>query len=319
MSKRTIRDYISAAFLARDKATADAIIKDAEENLPPPQEGEGDSEGSGDDKGQDGDGDKHASNIHIHVEHGKSADTVEGRIAKLEDNVATLSGNVQKVLDAMAKDDDPPWLKGEGEEKEEEPTADEGGDDPSSGEKEEGALSAKVLTPTDPDLMEADPPLKTGEMMVVKHTGSTVCDDAAHLKAIRQQVKDVRAKAEILSPGIKFPTFDAKPDKETQQKICDMRRATLTKALGTKEGKRAIGSFSADSIKGMSCATARTLFNDASERMANANNAGISASSGYHVVGDEVFVPQARQVEQLKSINKNNADFWARQTGAIRH
>ena len=73
MSKRTIRDYISAAFLARDKATADAIIKDAEENLPPPQEGEGDSEGSGDDKGQDGDGDKHASNIHIHVEHGKSA------------------------------------------------------------------------------------------------------------------------------------------------------------------------------------------------------------------------------------------------------
>ncbi len=316
MSKRTIRDYISAAFLARDKATADAIIKDAEENLPPPQEGEGDDEGSGDDKGQDGDGDKHASNIHIHVEHGKSADTVEGRIAKLEDNVATLSGNVQKVLDAMAKDDDPPWLKGEGDEPEEE-TKDVDSD-PSSGEKEEGALSAKVLTPTDPDLMEADPPLKTGEMMVVKHTGSTV-GDAAHLKAIRQQVKDVRARAEILSPGIKFPTFDAKPDKETQQKICDMRRATLTKALGTKEGKRAIGSFSADAIKGMSCATARTLFNDASDRMADANNAGISAASGYHVVGDEVFVPQARQVEQLKSINKNNSAFWARQTGAIRH
>jgi hypothetical protein len=314
-ARRSIGDYVRDAFFARDKATLAAIVKDAEEAvLPmPPVEGEH--------KEPDGDeDDNQRHSVHVHVEHGKDAAALEGRVGKIEDSLKALDTKITSFFDAIIKDGDlPPWLQkgGEGGEGEDPPKDDDKDppppppEDPTKDEDvkegETGALSAEKLTAAEPELMDADGSLKTGPMKM---------GDAAYVAAVQKGigrlVRDVRARAEILSPGIKFQTIDAKPGMGTAKALCDMRRQALGKA-----GKAALGRFTSDSIKGMSCESVRVLFLDASDRQAAANKLA-SSQQGY-VTGDDVFTPNDTQVGRLKAINTANRDFWSKQTNGVRH
>lgn len=301
MSRRNLRDYIHDAFFARDKASLAAIVKDAEEDIPPEllkKAAEEGGNGEGEPDGDEGDT-KHSSAVHVHIEHGKASDALPDRVSKIEDGLAALDAKVSKVLDALP----PEFLKKGDDDDDKKDTKDEG---EKSGE--EGAQSAQKLSAAEPELMEADPALKTGPSKM---------GDAAYTKAVAKGVAklvtDTKARAEILHPGIKFATFDAAPRFETAKVLCDMRRDTLTKAAGTDAGRKLLGRHTPDSIKGMSCELVRIAFLDASDRARDTNNEqGRNYQPGQTI--DKVAFRQG-QSAVLKSINERNRAHWEKQMG----
>lgn len=303
MAARTIRDWIAAGFLARDKASVDAIIKDAEK----------DGDEDADHKEPDGDeGDTH---VHLHLSKNgdaKTGDTaVDAALKAMDTRITGIADQVSKITDAIAKASDgdlPPWLKKDGD-----------GDDDSDGDDdkkedtndagelpgEEGAQTAQALPSAEPDLMEADPAL---------HTGPSKMGDAAYnaalSKALAKLVKDTRARAEILSPGFKFATIDSAPKADTAKRLCGMRREALTRASTTDAGKQLLGRYTGDAIKALPCAMVRLVFLDTSDRAREINNA-----QGRSVGTNDVRSFRQGQSAKLKSINERNAEFWAKQSG----
>ena len=298
MSKRSLRDYIHDAFFARDKASLASIVKDAEEDIPPEllkKAAEGGDNGDHDEP--DGDeGTKHQSAVHVHIEHGKASDSLDSRVGALETGMKSIDAKLSKIADAL-----PDFLKKD-DDKDGDATKDEG---ELSGE--EGAQSAEKLTAAEPELMEADPALKTGPSKM---------GDAKYIAAINVQlpklVQDTRARAEALAPGIKFQTFDAKPNLATAKTICDMRRAALTAAAGTETGKQVLGRTTADVIKGMPCADVRRAFLDASDRVRDINN---GQGRNYQPVRVDTRSFRQGQSAVLKGINERNHAMWEKQMG----
>lgn len=115
--------------------------------------------------------------------------------------------------------------------------------------------------------------------------------------SLRDEFQDAKARAEILAPGVKLPTFDAKSDKKkTTDSICVLRRRALKAALENDNAaivKSVVGN--ADVSK-MTCDAAAMAFNAASEMVKAKNKAASSA--------------QIHDASK-KSINQIHADFWA--------
>jgi hypothetical protein len=296
MSKRTIRDYISQAFLARDKATVDQVIKDAEKELVVDP-----------DDHDEPDGDEKDTHVHLHLT--KNGDTTTGDIAidsrfkSVEDSIKALDTKMSKFMDTvMSKDGDlPPWLKKDGDKDPDDKTND-------AGELggEEGAMTAQALSSVEPDLMEADPALNTGPSKM---------GDAAYIAAVRKGiqkvVKDTRARAEMLVPGMKFATFDAAPRQETAKLLCDMRRDALKKASTSDAGKRLLGSaYTADAISGLDCGAVRLLFKSTTDRARDDNN---GQGRNFQSVTIDMRGYRDQAARQLKSINERNKAFWDKQ------
>jgi hypothetical protein len=334
MSKRTFRDYLHDAFFAKDKASLAKIVKDAEEN---PFAKKDDENGDDDNKDQkdkdkdnnegsesgDGSGDdndvKKSGGVHFHIEpHVTHSDQMAARITKLEDGFSKINDSLTKVLDAIAKGGtkDDLFVKKDKEDKDDdktEDTKDESSvEEPGIGRltpeetEAEAALSAEKLTAAEPDLMEADPSLKTGKnrMGDAKYVAATN-------KALAKLVKDVRARAEILAPGYKLPVVDAAPGQPTADALCRIRRTVLAKA-----NPKALGRFTVNDMKSMSCSAIRTLFLDASDRQKEFNNTKASSPAQPVMrVGDEALSDFGMQAQVLRSINTTNRDFWAKQTG----
>ena len=306
MSRRTLRDYLHDSFFARDKASLAQIVKDAEEDIPPELLKKAAEKGDGEDHGEpDGDeGDaKHQSAVHVHIEHGK--DSVDHRLSRIEDTVKDLGTKMNSFFDSVRDGDLPPWLakKGDGDGDDDgEKTADEG-----ELGGEEGAMTAHKLTEAEPDLMSADPALKTGPSKM---------GDAAYTRAVATQlaklVKDTRARAEMLSPGIKFPTLDAAPKAETAKALCDIRRASMLKAAGTETGRQRLGGFTADTVRSLSCEAVRLVFRDATNAARDGNNALGRVRS---VTTEDKVAFRQGQSAMLRSINEKNRLHWEKQTG----
>jgi hypothetical protein len=120
------------------------------------------------------------------------------------------------------------------------------------------------------------------------------------------------ALAEIIQPGIKIPTYDAKANpKATYDSLCAFRRTVLASAAGTTDtaeivsevnGGRAVTS---DSLKKMSCDRVRTLFNGvgAAVKLANTTDRGPIAATR-----DGEAKPLT-----LVDLRKKNEEFWAAQ------
>jgi hypothetical protein len=308
MSKRSIRDYIHDAFFARDKASLAAIVQDAEAN------------GNGDGDHDEPDGDEKEAHIHLHLNDKEKAAlaaatgdaALSDRVGALETGMKSIDAKLTHITDAIAKGmkdgDLPPWLKkdgdgdGDGDDDDKDKTQDEG-----ELGGEEGAQTAQALPEAEPDLMEADPALKTGPSKM---------GDAAYVaavgKALAKLVKDTRARAEILSPGFKFATIDAKPKADTAKLLCDLRRDAMTRAAATDAGKAVLGRYTADAIKGLPCAAVRLAFLDASDRMREVNN---GQGRSYQTGTVDVRAFRQGQNAVLKSINQRNREFWEKQTG----
>ena len=121
----------------------------------------------------------------------------------------------------------------------------------------------------------------------------------------------VRARAEILSPGISLPTFDAAADpKKAHDALCGCKRRALDDAYRTDAGKDAIAPFltgkTAD-FAGMTCATLDVVFVGAAELMrASRKRTGDRGS---------VTTQDFGRTMDVASINKRNAEFWAKRAG----
>lgn len=136
--------------------------------------------------------------------------------------------------------------------------------------------------------------------------GKSKTRDSAHLA---DSFKDAVARAEILSPGIKVPTYDKKADAtKTLDAICGFRRKVLDKAYATEDGKVVIDAITGSTqlkTKDMTCDAAKLLFNAASEATKAANRASATGSSRFHD-GDI----GTKKPATIADMNSKATDFW---------
>jgi hypothetical protein len=117
--------------------------------------------------------------------------------------------------------------------------------------------------------------------------------------SFRDEFQDAKARAEILAPGVKLPTFDAKADgKKTADSLCVLRRRALRAGLQNSNGDLVrIITGDADVSK-MDCAAAKMAFHAASELGKQKNKAAKTATAD-------------AQAPVKKDLNQIHADFWA--------
>ncbi|MGF6837055.1 hypothetical protein QF001_000922 [Paraburkholderia youngii] len=118
--------------------------------------------------------------------------------------------------------------------------------------------------------------------------------------SLRDEFQDAKARAEILAPGVKLPTFDAKAaGKKTADSLCVLRRRALRAAL-TNDNADLVRTITGDAdVSKMDCAAAKMAFHASSElvKQRNKNLARKTAD--------------AAASEGKKDINQIHADFWA--------
>lgn len=100
--------------------------------------------------------------------------------------------------------------------------------------------------------------------------------DAMTIATLRLDFQDVVGKAEILSPGINIPTFDATANsKETiADQMCGLRKSALQRALGDTKRKQIVESVIGKNVTvdGLSCDQLTLAFNAATEVARLTNN-----------------------------------------------
>jgi hypothetical protein len=310
MSKRTLRDYIYEGFFARDKASVAKIVLDAEEAAAAagPEHDE-----------PDGDEGKQAIVIHNHHNEGgngtgdadpdKNGDDDDDWKKKTDDTLKELRDAVKAITDKLTGRDEFPPKKDDDEDDKDETKDEELADPPG-----EGAATSSDPPSAEPDLMEADPALKTGKSMMGDATLVARVNSA-----MNSVIRDTKARAEVLAPGIKIGVLDGAlgPDrmKQAGQRICDTRRSALLTAAGTERGMVAIGRHTSDAIKTMSCDAVRMLFIDASDRMRSMNNAANIPSPQF---GQQQRATNDSLRAKIEDINKRNAERWAAWGGTAR-
>lgn len=282
----------------RRRVTLDTLrqrVADAEEDLKQ-------AEQKAQDEGLEPDGDEGgATHIHIHTgganptvtdeaedlddgqqvpnEETKDGGDIETRMAALESTVAKLVDSVGQLLGGTDDGELP------GEKPDDQQTMDE--DDPTKKDDE------KTM---DEDIEEGD---------------KTKTNDSA---ALQRGYTALLAKAEVLVPGFRMPTFDAKAKRKiTVDSMCAARRKCLDMAYATKDGAPLIdqitGRTSLDLSK-MGCADVAVLFNAASATKAAQNNAS-TRDSGQNL---DTQAPVRKGPKTLAEINADNAAFWAKNT-----
>jgi hypothetical protein len=135
--------------------------------------------------------------------------------------------------------------------------------------------------------------------------------DSSSLAAAYQETV---SRAEILSPGIRLHTFDARANfKLTQDAMCAMKRRALGNALDNKDLGPIIRPLTGDApdIKAMSCDKLADMFAGASELVRQHNaldkNRG-GAAPGVTQVGAMTFGQQ--KTPSIAEINARNAKAW---------
>lgn len=309
MSRRTMRDYVMQAFFARDKASLAKIADDAEKAMARDQDHEE----------PDGDEGKHASSgneggVHVHIEHkpqnGCDDDTTDSgklvdRVSRLETGMQSLQDSMTKVLDAVSG-----RARDEGELGE----RNTGSPTPPEDSGQEGDLVMTDPPPVDAELMEADP-VPEQERMRMGDAAYT----ARRATGLIKLKQDVLARAEVLSPGIKSPTWDSAPDgKQLAKQLCALRRSALLKAAESDSGAAVLGNYAA-TVRTMSCDALRFVFRDASDKMRAFNN---ERSKPSPMFGDQTANMRGYRNAQtaiIAGINKQNQDFWSSRIASTRH
>jgi len=178
---------------------------------------------------------------------------------------------------------------------------------------EGNALVSEELQSVSPELMEADPSLNTGR----SHMGDAEYK-ARVFQGTNALIRETRARAAVLAPGLRQRAFDAAVGpKIAQAAICNLRRAALDAAFKDDERRAALGPYvTADGIKRMSCDAIRVAFLQASDNVRAANNAANRPSGAQYIGASQT--PRAMhdaQAATLKSINEKNKAFWSKQNG----
>ncbi|MBM5648277.1 DUF2213 domain-containing protein [Burkholderia pseudomallei] len=252
-------DALRKAFMTRDSEAFEKVA----------------SEMTGDEGGEGGEG---QPQIHIHMP-GTGADPKAGVSATGDEGAGGGEGDpLKQVLDAIqatngkidALADRVTKLEGGGT-----PTGDGDGDDDD--------LDGTSTTDND-GAGEGDD--KTGA-----RTGDST--------ALRDQFQDALSRAEILAPGVRLPTFDAKAvRKKTVDAICVLRRRALRAALGNENAELVKSVVGGANVANMTCDSVTAFFNAASE-IVRSKNSGVTQRR----------TNDSAQAER-KDINAIHAEFW---------
>lgn len=214
---------------------------------------------------------------------------LEGRIGALETTIGTISDTLTGLTEAVRK------LAGaEAAETEEtidgEEAGTEGGE---NGDYGDGTQDG-----------EGDPEAKKDD----DKSGKTMDS-----QALATSYAQVLAQAEVLVPGFRMPTFDAKAKRKTTvDAMCSARRKALGLACATTDGATLVTSVNGGKdpdLDKMGCSDVATLFKAAAGAKALMNNRASTGDSGsmgkpnmQHQVGSRT----------IADINKANADYWAK-------
>ncbi|WP_330555419.1 DUF2213 domain-containing protein [Burkholderia multivorans] len=227
------------------------------------------SELTGDEGGEGGDG---QPQIHIHMP-GTGGDPKPGVSATGDDGAGGSEGDpLKQVLDAIQATNGKIDALAERVTKLEGGGTQTGDDDPDADD--------------DPNpTMDDDPDPKAAK------TGDST--------ALRDQFQDALSRAEILAPGVRLPTFDAKAArKKTVDAICVLRRRALRAALENENAELVKPVVGGANVASMTCDSVTAFFNAASELVRNKN-------SGVTLRRTNDSAPTER-----KDINQIHADFW---------
>ena len=142
--------------------------------------------------------------------------------------------------------------------------------------------------------LEEEAPVGTGDR-------ARKATDSAYLA---DSYRDTISMAEILSPGIKVPTFDHKaPPKTSFKAICGLRRQALDAAYAQADGRSLIEQVMAGkplNTKNMSCDAVRTVFRAVAAMKKKANNDS-SQGHGSLNLGQEI---RSATIQSVSDINK---------------
>lgn len=233
-----------------------------------------------------------ASEHHVHVHLGSEKDDSEipadGKAVAADpaagggdvaSQIAALAKMVQALVakvDAMAGDDT-----------EEEPADEEGEDDVGDDDEDEDGITGDSVETGEggSEGDDGDPVIKPGDLSkmgtekVLAKTGdrkgkgrdSVRVRDSAHLAT---RFQDVIAAAEILSPGVRAPTFDAAARAPvTLDSICQLRRRALARAWsGTRNRDHIAPVVAGRDLKKLPCEAVRSMFDASVALVKHANN-----------------------------------------------
>ncbi|AOK61990.1 hypothetical protein WM29_22955 [Burkholderia ubonensis] len=117
--------------------------------------------------------------------------------------------------------------------------------------------------------------------------------------ALRDEFQDALSRAEILAPGVRLPTFDAKVARtKTVDAICVLRRRALRAAMDNENAEAVKTVIGGADISGMPCSAVQAFFNAASELVRGKNSGVLQRRTSDSAQG-------AR-----KDINEVHAEFW---------
>ena len=143
-----------------------------------------------------------------------------------------------------------------------------------------------------------------------EETGSADAGKARDSALLEDSFNDIKAKAEIIAPGIQMPTFDAKadPKKTFRDCHCGLRRKALqhaTQDAETAEIVKTVRGRALDSgdILKMSCGQVRTIFNGVAAMKANRNNGRLTVDAAQ---------PQNKTQDNVSPMDKFKAASKAR-------
>jgi hypothetical protein len=277
----TLKERIANAIASGDTATANALL------------------GAAHVVDAAGNATRDESHIHVHVNGGSSA-TRDARGTKDDEETE----EERKKREAKeAGDEEPAWFKTYREANDKKmkdfETALKGkktGDDEISAEMVGGEGGRQEMERFD---------------KVEENAGEGPPGGARDSAALVAAFADTLARAEILVPGVKPPTLDAKTDpKQTQDAICAFQKKVVQQAA-TGDHKELIAPLVAGvKFENMTCDAARILFTSASELVRRANNGRVAATAGSfrdRSTGPEVPTPRT-----LNEINRKRYGFDAR-------
>ena len=123
--------------------------------------------------------------------------------------------------------------------------------------------------------------------------------------------KDALSKAEILSPGIKAPTFDRSADpKLSFRQLCNFRRKALDKAWADQNSQAVLASLNGGrrpDVTKLTCDATRTMFNAAAMLRSQMTMQGLRPNG----FGAAPQTQHGQPARSLADLNRINADYYA--------
>jgi hypothetical protein len=306
MAKNFISDLISRAFMAKSKDELDELRKEAEGAT----DGEGALMGGGPDQ-----------HVHVHLPSGseakvkdkddddeeekkeKSEDTalrtiVQDGFSKITESFKNLDARLTKLetRDAGDSEDEedelPPQFKKKG--------GDDDDEDDKKGKKDEfpGANTGKNHNL---GKLGFENPLFKSD---AKDKGRR--SSAKDSVALEESFDDMLARAEILVPGIRMPTFDAKlSPQQTVERACAFRRRVIGAAMQDDDAKDILEDLNggrALDLKRMSCDRVATIF-DAAATIKQRDTVSSQMGSGRQA-------KTLNPVTSIADVQQRNDDYW---------